>query len=83
MSRCGKSAVRNLRTAALVAAALMIAASIAIAAEEGADVVRKYPPYPDVWGRVLPFPNLGNGHYYINTEAYERPDGTVEAVAKL
>ena len=49
---------------------------IAVAAQDKA-ADRKYPPYPDVWGYELPFPNLGNGHYYIDPEAYEQADGTI------
>lgn len=69
----------------LVAAALMIATGAAGAAEEGANVVRQYPPYPDVWGRALPFPDDGRyddresgaGRAYFVMSAYKGPKGRI------
>ncbi len=61
--------------AVLLLAAAIAGPGAAFAAEDAAKVVRKYPPYPDVWGRLLPFPN--DGSYYISAKAYERDDGHI------
>lgn len=83
MYECGKSVGNWRRCAvlALLAAALLVPA----AALNGAEIKRIYPPYPDVWGRMLPFPNDGRyddrdssdrrASFFMS--AYEGPKGRV------
>ena len=53
----------------------------AAVAQEGAvgaaraDEAAPFPPYPDVWGRELPYP--ADGSYYLDQEVFEAPDGRV------
>jgi hypothetical protein len=47
---------------------------LAVAAENKS-AIRKYPPYPDVWGHTLPLPN--DESYSVWEDPYEAADGTV------
>ena len=63
---------------ALVAAALALGLGLAPAVAEeppAGEASEPFPPYPDVWGRELPYP--GDGSYSIHQEVFEAPDGRV------
>lgn len=86
--KSGERAIgRRALAVVLMAAALLLAALTAEAADDGnaAGIARKYPPYPDVWGRVLPFPDDGRyddrefaaGRAVFFMSPYEDADGRV------
>ena len=62
----------------IVAAALALGLGpVPAVAEEppAGEASEPFPPYPDVWGRELPYP--GDGSYSIHQEVFEAPDGRV------
>ena len=68
---------------AIVAAALAFGLGLAPAwaaeapasAPPAGEAAEPYPPYPEVWGRELPYP--ADGSYYIHQEVFEASDGRV------
>ncbi len=70
------AAVAGAIAAAALALGLGLAPARAVAEETPpAEAAISYPPYPDVWGRELPYPV--DGSYYLDQEVFEAPDGRV------
>ena len=69
----------RLRLPAAVAGVITAAAlgPVPAVAEEppAGEAAEPYPPYPEVWGRELPYP--GDDSYSIHQEVFEAPDGRV------
>ncbi len=62
--------------AVMAAAALALGLGLALAVAEepqATEAAKPFPPYPEVWGRELPYP--ADGSYYIHQEVFEASDG--------